>query len=787
MNCYRCGSVLNPGDKFCSKCGAPLPEGFEIVEAEVTAVDAEQAPADAPESAAVIPAAPAEEGAAQPAAEDAAPAVEAAAPEETKPEAPRQFSAYAAAPAPAQEAEAAPKKKKAGKWLFTLFIVILACLVLAGALFYFLVLNRQPAKAFAYMTQDGQLYALSSLKEGDKGYQLSDDGSSENAWCEFSKDGRFVYYMIPGSSDDISDMQLYRAEMSMLSSKGYEAEKISGGVYGYGGIYPVGDGALYIRSDGKTLRYFDGTGNTMLAKGVDYIQVSEDGSTVFYESYDEDDGSSSVYRVNIADGSSEKLIEGAYIVYSELTAPNIVYTVIPEEDDSWLEDIYVLAQGEKEGKLIASGTSGVREITENSANGLVFYYCTTDSQEKTLLDFVSDDLKLADADPQIPAEYDITSYELYEIYNENGQWTYEDYYSEEHHPFIVTDEELTNAGVDPEEFAAVEEPSYGFMYDLINDVLVQRFYKNQEKIDAAYDEYYAAADRNYWREYLADIPYYMTEADLHEYRNGSDSVLASGIDGDSLRSDLDCTVFLYEKVPADMGGVIDIRDIESEDDVYEALWETYYKEISCYSLIDGSEREFDNTDIPYIDGVYSLDSGEYFVLSNAGNNGGIIREYKAADGGLEFVKIIADDVYHDPMVSGAGGSEKLYFMSSYSEESISADLYSYARGSSEIIGRGLSHAVFFENGEVYYFTDCVENDEFETSGTLNKAVAGEPLKIDTEVETWNLYNDGAGNLVYITSDGDLMLWNGKDAVRIARFVERFWMYGELPFDWLMCY
>ena len=468
-----------------------------------------------------------------------------------------------------------------------------------------------------------------------------------------------------------------------------------------------------------------------------------------------------------------------------LTDPHIVYVTDSEDSDGYSSDIYVISPDGTTEKAV-SGASTINSIASNTADELVFYYSVEKEEEKSLLDFVSDNLKLADTDPKIPAEYDLNCYDLYEIYYEDGQWTYEDYYNDEHHPFTATDEELTNAGVDPADFAAMEEPSYGFMFDLINDVLTQRYYENEDEIKAAYIEFYDAEYRNYLRETLAEESYYLYEGELHEYRNGSDSVMASGIDLSTLRYDDACSVFIYEKAPSHDEQVIDIRDIEDPENVYDAIYEAYNSEADYFVLVGGAESGLDFDKGSYIDSVYSLAGGEYFILSNSGSNGGVISAYKAGNG-LVFEKVIADDVYNQPAVFGQDGSEKLYFMSGYSEESISADLYSYAKGQAEIIGRGLSHAVFFENGEVFTFTDCYLKDDYENCGTLNKAVGGEPLEICKDVETWNVYADGSGNVFYLTSEGDLMLWNGKENARITRFAERFWMYGAMDFDWLMCF
>ncbi len=780
MNCYRCGTELTPGDKFCAKCGAPLPESFDIVEAEVTSVSEQIQPAEAaPEAAAEELEAAEAEAEAPEAAEEIAAAPAPA--EEAAPEAAEERVSAPSydAPAPAEPG----KKKKAGKWLLTLLLVVLACALLAAALFYFLVYNRRPAKGFAYITRDGQYYATNTLKGGDKGIRLSDEGSSDYSWAEFSADGKYFYYMIPGPGGDENDMQLYKADLSMMGTKGYTAEKISGGVYGYQGIYPAGDGVLYVLSKNGTLRYFDGTDNEMVAEDVFYAEVSEDGKTAYYTTMSED-GREDGYRIDLATRQTVKLFEDADVVYTMMAEPNIVY-IRYSDDSEYCFDYYAAKQDGTNTKIV-SGARSFEGITKNTESELELYYCKYLDNEYTLDELVTDKLRLDDANASIPDEYLIGNFQLYEIYDEEDGWYYEDYATEDHHLFTPTDEELIEQGIKPEDYYAVEHPSYGFMYDLIYNVLTQRYYDIQDEVDAAYDAYYDAMYREYLREDLAEATYYSDETELRVYRNGSDEQVASSISAGLLYYAEGHDAFIYSKVPDLSKPVIDITEIESVDEVYDAIDDLYAKADGYYVSAGGRESKLDTQGSEYVWEMYNLGGSKYYVLFDSDANGGVLREYDAANG-FAYVKDIANDVHYYAYEYEAGGKDRLYFFNGFNAAKGTADLYSYTEEGAEIIAKGAAMAVMFDNGAVYYFDECRDTDFYAMVGDLHQAVGGEPVDISKAVNSWDLWLSRDGELVYITESGDLMLWNGKENAQIARFVDDFWMYQARDFGFLMCY
>ena len=262
--CQQCGSPLEEGSKFCTKCGFKIPDQ---------------------------PAGPVRQ------------------PVQPQPAQPVQ-------PQPAQPVQPAfnvpaPKKKK-GK---ALIIAIIACVLVVGIVAGVLILSRgkkneagvqkyEPEFIVHYREDTSELYAINKngkvakLENIDTGgyyyssgkYEYDTDLYGKKAVFSVRADGAYTLYYYDGEFKKITGDYDY-----------------SGSSYGYGYLISEdGSTVVYVR-DGEIWSYKDGKNSKLVSDVYQLTALSPDGKTVGYMKYDDDYSAAGYY---VTGGKEHKLGKG---------------------------------------------------------------------------------------------------------------------------------------------------------------------------------------------------------------------------------------------------------------------------------------------------------------------------------------------------------------------------------------------------------------------------------------------------------------------------------------------
>ena len=365
VTCPNCGKVLEDGTKFCEGCGAQIPE--KVFCSSCGAENDAQCAFCQTCGASMTAAAP-EQAAAAPVKEKKNPLA-----------------------GVLQTLKKLPKKV----WMFAgigvvavVAVVVVLSLVLGGG-------SKKPNVAL--YIKDGEIYyntmgkkaepfelteklASTSISAGN----MSSVGSQLGYYIRFNKDGSKIFYpdRIGGSG-----MTLY-----YRSTKDLEAEpvKIDSGMNGYM-INEAGTKLLYEKDDNLYLH--DLKDKEKIASDVSDIYYTKDLSKIIYEVYDEDADTSNVYLWESGE-ETQKLANdtnGLYHVTEDLSV--IYYTKDEGTEEKSDLTLYKQVVGEEEKEKIANELAGIEQVYDSGE----IYYTKAVTTEKTLMDYVDDDLAASDA------------------------------------------------------------------------------------------------------------------------------------------------------------------------------------------------------------------------------------------------------------------------------------------------------------------------------------------------------------------------------------------------------
>lgn len=812
MFCHNCGKELPDGAKFCSVCGTPTaapaqPEAAPIdLDAPVTqfmAPKEPQAPAEpqgevepqTPEEetpAAEVPQAPAEpQGEAEPQVpEEETPAAEVPqAPAEPQGEAESQTPAEPRpeVPVPAAEvpvpvsvggAPEQPPAKRRGKAVFVALGVVA---VAAVAALIWLIVGMVGGggggkSAYAYLTEDGELMYLADLKEKTQALELTDEADWSSA-VYFSPDGKTVYF-----TD--ADSTLYQIPTAELK-KGGRAERIARDVSTF---TLLNDGRLvyweYEDGDNK-LSLYDGQESFRLVRDYYDCQFSDDQKTLYYTEQDEADGTFTLYKMAVTkDAKGEKLLKNAGWIYTEYDADVLVYS--EDDGDGNTMTIYSCPPGGNKTKL-AEDVYSISDVTVDGGK-VSLYYWTEEVEERTLYDFVTDAKAEEDAatleagEPEYPSWWD-SKYSLADIY-----------ISADGTPCFLAGDG-TEYPIDVAELQRIcEERGYYWssnLYELVD--LCYAMYANgdldpfQESYDAAVEEYsaayekwYGAQSREGLRQELKESGYNRSSYSLYHYtEGGSGKAIATQVKNIYDPSAPGYGIFLYRKASLEGDKVADVADLSYYGDVYTFMNTGSSGDEVWYQNVGGVESEIDLNDFASVTQVLAL-SGKEAVLRVYDGDEEALLSYSIGKDTLTFNSTILEGDDFVIPYAGMAESGKLYVFTDVVEGSEDngyrsmGDFCLYQDGKLETIAKDIyGAAILDESGTTYAVTDV---DSRNDSTELAVLKDGKLSTVNDEISGTLVFLDKT-QLLYV-SDGDLMLWDGKEERRIARDVEFVWAASE---------
>ena len=795
MFCHQCGKELPEGAKFCSACGAPTaapaqPEAAPIdLDAPVSEFMAPKEPQTVEEPQA------AEESGAQDKPWPEAPAPGADVPAEDVPAVESPAEAASAAQTPAAETSTAviprtaeglaqtgpgvspdqPPAKRRGKAGFVVLGAAAAAViaVIAAVVWLFSAVPGGGKGGYAYLTEDGELMYLADLKEKTEALELTDE-AGWSAGVSFSPDGKMVYFIDAEST-------LYQISTAELKKDG-RPERVARDVSWF---MLLDDGRLlYWEKDGSGFSVYDGKESFRLVWDYLDYQLSADQKTLYYTQQDEVDGTLTLYKKALEkDAKGEKLLKNADWIYSSYDADPLVYV---EEDgdggDGNHLTVYSCAPGGSKTKL----ADGVYSVAGMTADGGLYCW-KQDVEERTLYDFVTDAKAKEDAAVLAQGEPEYPSWQKYEVWDfEFSDGTlYCIAYDGTKHPL---DEAEVKKRAEAEGWGFYDSPDelvavcYSMYYYGDYDPLQEYYDKALEEYEAAFDKWYDAQSREERRQELKDTTYRQSSYSLYRYVDGESESIAAGAKSAYGPSAPGEGIFLYRKVDQKDGKVGDVADLSYYGEVYDLLnAEGGSGETTWYQNVGGVESELDLEDFTSVSHVIAL-SGKEAVLWVYDGSEEALLSYAIGRDALTFASTILEGDDFTIPYAGLAESGKLYLFTDVVEGSGGngyrsvGDFCRYQGGKLETIAKEVYELYLLDGSGAMYAVTDVDGQYYQELAQLKD---GRLSAITDEMSGAPIFLDKT-QVLYV-SDGDLMLWDGKQERRIARDVEQVWAGAEAAF------
>ena len=616
-------------------------------------------------------------------------------------------------PADAQPAQTAPApaspilsgKKRRGKAVLGLAAAaaVAVILLIAAAVSLFSSLGRGGG-VYLYATDDYELMLLSGLKEDSEVFELSDEAGRS---VYFSPDGKYIYFFEQGPDDYGGYADLYFIEAASALKEGARPQRVSSKVY-VSPLYLLDNGGAIFHKEsghGQDLCYFDGEHDTKLADDVYRSSVDEAEQYVYYTLREEDYGRQTLFRIALKDGTEEEILDGASSIYTSFDAEVLLYDETSNHVDS-LRDLYMVRAGERAERV----AKDVWQVlwTDTRDGKLSFLYLTQETEEHTLYDFVTDSTAASDAAARQPAlENFITGY---------SEWGWEEY--------------------------------------------------DWDAYYAAQDAWNAVSDRVHIRETLRNTPYNLTTYTLHSYKEGTHSVVASGLIG------IPCTtmwedIYLYSKREQTVSPVADLSQLSYYGQIYDYM---ELGETTTYQNVHGVESELDLEDWLLATGIFPVGDGHVVLLLSDGGEETALVSCTVKDNAL-----ILGDVLEDEDFSVCYNStEGLYYFADISSDGSGGNLVRCQGGEVTVLAKDACSVLLMEDGTVFK-----GEDQTSDGATLCVVRDGREERIDDDV--FDAVCLAADRLLYI-SDGDLYLWEKGERTRLARDVIGVWASNALLYQ-----
>lgn len=743
MVCPYCGAPLDNGAKFCGRCGKKV---------AVSAQSVVQRPTAAP------------------------------VPNQTAVPAVQQQSAYEP---PFQTQTPQKPKKKHGKLIAILLVVVLL-LVLAGVGLFFLLGRNDSGKNAYVVLQDGRYEMITSLSKGELTEIASTKSDADDLGynaVQFSEDGKYLYYVSKVGSDGCGT--LCRAEYGKLKAGSAKNDKyitmIAANVDQWW-FQPTANGVVYKNAD-DNLYYYNGSESVQICKNIwNFYTNEQNPEQVLIRKKGDEDSHDSLYWVDLKKpAEASKLADEMDYLYQFSDFAHILYGV---EDENGKEVLYMVdtsGNAQKIAENIEGGTYGGIQSPS--------YYLADSGTHLSAYDFVNDP-DPTQAQPSVD-DYAVPNYYYYWFHD------YQDVtYCEEivasctHNVSFFGDytsieamQDSSNAAVAAacksfvNKYASQEDRDGYFVVtnDVVADLnaIAQAAGQNgdtawhelatgRDRGGSTYDynAYDAAQELYELRQQLKSEENELPVYTLYRFDKGSAAAIAENllfaVTDQPVIFGMDTNAFKQKPDLTDL--VEDGEDLLDYADMMDYNAAHFY-DTESGKLYGITENAFQNFIKVYENDNYQMViAGGRFFLNDVTDN--TLWAAPIENDTIGSFEMLSDDAHY----AGKSGST-IYYAADFTDGRERTSLYAYANGSSRRIAEDIvsDYVYLYEDGQFLVKTDEEEIALIGKDGS--RTVIADDVTLARRVDEDNLF--------YV-SDGDLYFYNGKERRRIATDVEMMW-------------
>ena len=724
MKCPNCGNDLIPGALFCASCGNKIPEELLNAAAPVGETPVESKPETVPvadeneNTENVVTATAGEAGNTAQTAQTAA-------------------SQIPMGALVVPEMETDKKKKTRTRLIGVAVVAVVVAAVGFGGFKVWNAMNPQLDKQMIY-AKDGRLYFTPNVSKEKDPVEIYNAHDNETSYeIKYTKNQKYAFFL----TDSEDEQRLYRVNTQKLTSNESKNDKyieeIDSDVTDFS---VLGSGRiLYYRdsNSGRELNFYDGKDTKEIDSDVRAQRHS--GNVVYYLRDEGDDYNYELYYYNLKTGKHGDIDE--CIEVADYNENEILYSV----SDGDTCDIYKAKPGSEGTKIVSDVAS---DWTGNLDAGVISYKREI-TESKSYYDFVNDPYAAEDANATEPQMDDY----LTEVDPEDvlDSYAYNNYLDDRSY-FYSNDTSMDSITInDTSYYSCYSNSNVYYNYD--NDDF---YLYDEDAYSEAYDDYYAAGNRDDLRDALKDLTFDSTSYDLYLYTSkGGEKKIAESIlpiDSDPVNQ-----IFLYRKAQ-DLGDekVCSIDDLYDASDVENYIYNSD-NDSSVYVNINGKEQDMKMTSVSM---NCSEDGKTVMVVDQSDEDSNELIAYKKKGDSLEKIGTVEKDY-----TTGSWyGNDYYYFDDNH-------DFYIYSNGKSKKIAKDVKVAELEDDGNFMVF----DVDSSYESSDLKVLKGDEQIGKIRDVGYYGATYVDKNCIVYITNDGDLNVYDGEDSRKIDRDVYRYWM------------
>lgn len=724
MKCPNCGNDLIPGALFCASCGNKIPEELLNAAAPVGETPVESKPETVPvadeneNTENVVTATAGEAGNTAQTAQTAA-------------------SQIPMGALVVPEMETDKKKKTRTRLIGVAAVAVVVAAVGFGGFKVWNAMNPQLDKQMIY-AKDGRLYFTPNVSKEKDPVEIYNAHDNETSYeIKYTKNQKYAFFL----TDSEDEQKLYRVNTQKLTSNESKNDKyieeIDSGVTDFSVL--GSDRILYYRdsNSGRELNFYDGKDTKEIDSKVK--AQCHSGNVVYYLRDEGDDYNYELYYYNLKTGKHGDIDE--CIEVADYNENEILYSV----SDGDTCDIYKAKPGSEGTKIVSDVAS---DWTGNLDAGVISYKREI-KESKSYYDFVNDPYAAEDANATEPQMDDY----LTEVDPEDvlDSYAYNNYLDDRSY-FYSNDTSMDSITInDTSYYSCYSNSNVYYNYD--ND----DFYLcDEDAYSEAYDDYYAAGNRDDLRDALKDLTFDSTSYDLYLYTSkGGEKKIAESIlpiDSDPVNQ-----IFLYRKAQ-DLGDekVCSIDDLYDASDVENYIYNSD-NDSSVYVNINGKEQDMKMTSVSM---NCSEDGKTVMVVDQSDEDSNELIAYKKKGDSLEKIGTVEKDY-----TTGSWYGNDYYYFDDNN------DFYIYSNGKSKKIAKDVKVAELEDDGNFMVF----DVDSSYESSDLKVLKGDEQIGKIRDVGYYGATYVDKNCIVYITNDGDLNVYDGEDSRKIDRDVYRYWM------------
>lgn len=598
-------------------------------------------------------------------------------------------------------------------------------------------MNPQLDKQMIY-AKDGRLYFTPNVSKEKDPVEIYNAHDNETSYeIKYTKNQKYAFFL----TDSEDEQRLYRVNTQKLTSNESKNDKyieeIDSGVTDFSVL--GSDRILYYRdsNSGRELNFYDGKDTKEIDSKVK--AQCHSGNVVYYLRDEGDDYNYELYYYNLKTGKHGDIDE--CIEVADYNENEILYSV----SDGDTCDIYKAKPGSEGTKIVSDVAS---DWTGNLDAGVISYKREI-KESKSYYDFVNDPYAAEDANATEPQMDDY----LTEVDPEDvlDSYAYNNYLDDRSY-FYSNDTSMDSITInDTSYYSCYSNSNVYYNYD--NDDF---YLYDEDAYSEAYDDYYAAGNRDDLRDALKDLTFDSTSYDLFLYTSkGGEKKIAESIlpiDSDPVNQ-----IFLYRKAQ-DLGDekVCSIDDLYDANDVENYIYNSD-NDSSVYVNINGKEQDMKMTSVSM---NCSEDGKTVMVVDQSDEDSNELIAYKKKGDSLEKIGTVEKDY-----TTGSWyGNDYYYFDDNH-------DFYIYSNGKSKKIAKDVKVAELEDDGNFMVF----DVDSSYESSDLKVLKGDEQIGKIRDVGYYGATYVDKNCIVYITNDGDLNVYDGEDSRKIDRDVYRYWM------------